>query len=193
MQPRSVLTPSFSSPRFSILPTTPTAEITRSNSTVCGLPLPSSMVATTLSLFFSSFVTLVLVRILMPCFSNRLRARPAISASSTGQDLRQHFDHGHLGAHGVEERGEFDADRAGADHQQRLRHLVRHHRLEIGPDQFLVGLEPGQHARPRAGGDDDVLGLIGALAQRALRRLDCGFLHRELAGRIDASPRPRSP
>ena len=47
---------------------------------------------------------------------------------------------------------------------------VRHHRLEIGPDQFLVGLEAGQHARPRAGGDDDVLGLIRAGAERALRR-----------------------
>jgi hypothetical protein len=34
------------------------------------LALPSSMVATTLSAFFSSFVTLVFVRILMPCFSN---------------------------------------------------------------------------------------------------------------------------
>ena len=121
----------------------------------------------------------------MPCFSNRLRARPAISASSTGQDLRQHLDHGDVGAHGVEERGELDADRAGADHQQRLRHLLRHHRLEIGPDQLLVGLEPRQHARPRAGREDDVLGLIGALAQRALRRLDGGLLHRDLAGRID--------
>ena len=40
------------------------------------------------------------------------------------QDLRQHLDHGHLRAHGVEERCELDADRAGADHQQRLRHLA---------------------------------------------------------------------
>ena len=63
--------------------------------------------------------------------------------------------------------------------------LLRHHRLEIGPDQLLVGLEPRQHARPRAGREDDVLGLVGALAQRALGRFDCGFLHRDLAGRID--------
>ena len=48
---------------------------------------------------------------------------------------------------------------------------VRHHGLEIGPDQLLVGLEPGQHARPRAGGDDDVLGLIAPGAERALRAL----------------------
>ena len=126
----------------------------------------------------------------MPCFSNRLRASACDLGVLDGKDLRQHFDHGHVGAHGVEERREFDADRAGAHHQQRLRHLLRHHRLEIGPDQFLVGLEPRQHARPRAGGKDDVLGLVGALAQRALRRLDGGFLHRDLAGRIDGGLAP---
>ena len=87
------------------------------------------------------------------------------------QDLRQHFDHGHFGAERAIERREFDADGARTDDEQRLRHLLRHHRLEIGPDQFLVRLEPRQHARPRAGGDDDVLGLIGAGAERAFRRL----------------------
>ena len=101
----------------------------------------------------------------MPCFSKRLRAKAGDLGVLDRQDLRQHLDHGHLGAHRAVERGELDADRAGADHQQRLRHLVRHHRLEIGPDQLLVGLEPRQHARPRAGGDDDVLGLIAARAR----------------------------
>ena len=86
------------------------------------------------------------------------------------QDLRQHLDHGHFGAERAIERRELDADRARADHQQRFRHAVRHHRLEIGPDQLLVGLEPGQHPRPRAGRDDDVLGLISARSERALRR-----------------------
>ena len=57
------------------------------------------------------------------------------------QDLRQHLDHRHLGAERAVERGELDADRARADHQQRLRHRCRHHRLEIGPDQLLVGLD----------------------------------------------------
>ena len=37
------------------------------------------------------------------------------------QNLRQHLDHGHVGAERAEERGELDADGAGADHQQRLR------------------------------------------------------------------------
>ena len=39
---------------------------------------------------------------------------------------------------------------------------VGHHGLEISPDQLLVRLEAGQHARPRTGSDDDVFGLIGA-------------------------------
>ena len=133
-------------------------------------PLPSSMVAVTLSAFLSSLVTLAPVMILMPCFSNALRANAGDLGVLDRQDLRQHLDHRHLGAERAVERGELDADRARADDQQRLRHAVRRHRLEIGPDQLLVGLEPGQHARPRAGRDDDVLGLIGARPERALRR-----------------------
>ncbi len=66
-----------------------------------------------------------------------------------------------------------------------LRHALRHHGLEIGPDQLLVGLDAGQHARPRAGRDDDVLGLIRARPERAFRRLALAGLHRDLAGRVD--------
>src|SRR2546429_1195452 len=101
------------------------------------------------------------------------------------KDLRQHLDHGHLRTHGVKERRKLDTDGAGAHHQERLRHLLRDHRLEIGPDQLVVGLEPRQHPGPRPGGEDDVFGLIGALTQRALRRFDRRFLDRDLAGRID--------
>ena len=101
------------------------------------------------------------------------------------QDLRQHLDHRHLGAERAVERGELDADGAGADHQQRLRHAVRHHGLEIGPDQLLVRLETRQHARPRAGGDDDVLGLVCAGAERALWRFAAAGFHGDLAGRVD--------
>src|SRR6185437_10342515 len=50
-----------------------------------------------------------------------------------GQDLRQHFAHGHVGSKRAIERGELDADRAGADDEQRLWNRRRHHRLEIGP------------------------------------------------------------
>ncbi len=59
--------------------------MTRSTVRVSVLPLPSSIVAVTLSAFLSSFVTLAPVRILMPCFSKLLRAKAAISASSTGR------------------------------------------------------------------------------------------------------------
>ena len=34
----------------------------------------------------------------MPCFSKLLRAKAWISRVLDRQDLRQHFDHGHLGA-----------------------------------------------------------------------------------------------
>src|SRR6202000_1365800 len=85
IEPRSVFTPSFSRPRFSILPTTPTAAMTRSTVSFCVPPLPSSMVAVTLSDCLSSLVTLAPVNILMPCFSKLLRANAAISASSTGR------------------------------------------------------------------------------------------------------------
>ncbi len=168
-----------------MLPTTPTAAITRSTVSVCVPPLPSSMVAVTLSAFLSSLVTLAPVRILMPCFSKALAREGRNLGILHRQDLRQHLDHRHLGAERAIERGELDADGAGADHQQRLRHLVRVHRLEIGPDQLLVGLEPRQHARPRAGRDDDVLGLIGARTERAFRRLGLRRLHGDLAGRVD--------
>ena len=128
------------------------------------------MVAVTLSAFLSSLVTLAPVMILMPCFSNCLRAKAAISASSTGRICGSTSTTVTSAPMRAIERGELDADRARADDQQRFRHLVGLHRLEIGPDQLLVGLEAGQHARPRAGRDDDVLGLIGARAERVLGR-----------------------
>jgi hypothetical protein len=36
---------------------------------------------------------------------------------------------------------------------------LRHHGLEIGPDQFAVRFDAGKRARPGAGRDDDVLGV----------------------------------
>src|SRR6516164_463761 len=101
------------------------------------------------------------------------------------QDLRQHFDHGHLRAEGAVEGSEFDTDRARADNEQRFRYPIRHHGFEIGPHQFLVGLDARQHARPRAGRDDDMLGLIGAGAERALGRFAATGLYGDFAGRVD--------
>src|SRR5450759_87728 len=101
------------------------------------------------------------------------------------QDLRQHLDHRQLSAERAVERGKLDADGAGADHQQRLRNAGRRHGLKVSPHQFLVRLQAGQHARPRAGGDDDVFGLIGAGWKRTFRRFAFGGLHRDLAGCVD--------
>src|SRR6185503_20511108 len=70
------------------------------------------------------------------------------------EDLWKYLDDGHVRAERAVERCELDADRAGADDEQRLRDRRRHHRLEIGPHQFLVRLEAWQHARTRAGRDD---------------------------------------
>ncbi len=67
-----------------MLPTTPTAEIMRS-AVICRMPFPSSIVAVTELSAFSTFVTLAPARIFIPAFSNRLRAKAAISASSTGR------------------------------------------------------------------------------------------------------------
>ena len=86
------------------------------------------------------------------------------------QDLRQHFHHRDLRAHGAIERGEFDADGARAHDEERFRHRLRLHGLEIGPDQLSVRLDSGKRTRPRAGRHDDVLGLIGSSTERALGR-----------------------
>ena len=100
--------------------------------------------------------------ILMPIFSKRLRAKRGDLGILDGQDLRQHFDDGHLGAHGPVEVGELDADGARAHDQQRLREGLRDHGLVIGPDQLAVGLQARQGARAGARRDDDVLGRVGA-------------------------------
>src|SRR5258705_5503551 len=124
-------------------------------------------------------------------FFERLAGKARYFGVLDGQDLRQHFDHRHLRPERAIERGELDADGAGTDHQQRLRHALGDHGLEIGPHQFLVRLKARQHPRPRPGGDDDVLCLIRARRQRAFRSIGifCSFgfggLDGHLAGRVD--------
>ncbi len=79
---RGILVPS--SPRFSTLPTMPTAEITRSTVISCVLP-PASIVAVTLSAFFFSPFTAAPVMSFIFCFSNAFLAKALISSSSTGR------------------------------------------------------------------------------------------------------------
>ena len=84
------------------------------------------------------------------------------------KDLRQELDDRHLRAHVAEEGCEFDADRARAHDEERLRDRWRHHRLEIGPDQLAVRLDARENARPRARRDDDVLGFVVARCPMSL-------------------------
>ena len=77
----------------------------------------------------------------------------------------EHFHDRHIRAQRVEKAREFDPDRARADDQKLLRHPRRVERVLVVPDQIAVRLQPRQLARPRAGGEDDVLGrqLLAAL------------------------------
>ena len=173
-----------------MLPTTPTAEITRSTVSVC--------VAALAVVDGGRDAVGLLVELRHLGAGHDLDALPLEALAREGrdlgvldgQDLRQHLHHRHLRAQRAEERGELDADGARADHQQRLRDRRRHHRLEVGPHQLLVGLDARQHARPRAGGDDDVLGLVAAGRQRALGRLALRRLDGDLAGRLDGRLAP---
>ncbi len=107
-----------------------------------------------------------------------------------GKYLRQYLNDGHIGTEGFEKGGKFDSDRARADDQQRFRNAIRRHRLEVSPDQLLVRLDARQHARARAGRNDDVLCLIGAGAERALRSFTLRGLHSHFARRVDRGLAP---
>ena len=80
-------------------------------------------------------------------------------------DARQHLYQGYFGAKTVEDGGELHAHRAGADDRQALGNLGEVEDLDVGEDESRVGLEAGQHARFRAGGDDDILRLHGLHAR----------------------------
>ena len=147
-----------SRPRFSTLPTMPTARITRSTVISWLLP-PASIVAVTLSLpFFSAFdrgAGQDLHALLLEGLLGEGRDLLVLDR----QDAVEHLDHRHLGAHGAVEARELDADRAGADHQQRLRERPA---APSPPCRSRPACRrapgPGSCARPRAGRQDDVLG-----------------------------------
>jgi len=93
------------------------------------------------------------------------------------QDAVEYLRDRHLGAHVRVEAGELHADGARADHQQRLRHEVRNHRLAIGPDQLAVRLQPRKGAGTGAGRQDDVL-------RREVADGLAVLLHLQLAGAV---------
>ena len=172
--PLVVFTPSASSPIFSVFGTIPTATMQWLKR--CSADLPSLVLIFAATPFASAF------RLSTP---GRGQDRQALLLQALGElraDLRildrddavEHLDHRHLGAEvGIEAR-ELDPDRARADDQQLGRHFGRGHGVAIGPDALAVGLGERQVARPRAGGDDDVLGgELGRLAVGAGRRRAC--------------------
>ncbi len=112
MKPRSVFTPSVSSPRLSILPCTPTAEIIRSAVIVSTLPsfsldMRGNGVAALLDLGH-----LGVEQDLHALLLELLLGKGGDFGILDRHDLRQKLDHGHVHAHGAIEGGELDADRA---------------------------------------------------------------------------------
>ena len=171
MMPRSVFTPSASSPRPSILPTTPTAEMTRSTFSVSVLPPFSSMRRGDVVLALVELRHLGVGVDLDALLLEALAGMRGDLVVLDRQDLRQHLDHRHLRAHACGRR-------------RRTRCRWRPSRRRAATSASRPGPSPRnrsrpascraparQHARPRAGRDDDVLGRIVAGAERALRRV----------------------
>ena len=98
-----------------------------------------------------------------------VRRRPAISASSTGR-MRGSTSTTVTSAPRRDRRRRTRSRSRPSPQPAGFRDGIGHHRLEIGPDQLAVGLQPRQDPRPGPRRDHDVLGLIGAFAENALGR-----------------------
>ena len=96
-----------------------------------------------------------------------------------GQDAVEILDHGHLGAEAAPHGAELQADHAGADDHEALRHALELERAGGGDHDLLVDLDARQAGHVRARGDDDVLRLEH-LVRAVLGR------HLDLAGGGDA-------
>ena len=77
-------------------------------------------------------------------------------------DARQELDQRDLGAEAAEDGAELDADGAGADDDERFRHLRNGEHFDVGEDA-VVWLEAEDHLGIGAGGEDDVFGFDFAL------------------------------
>jgi hypothetical protein len=95
------------------------------------------------------------------------------------RDRRRVFEHGDVDPGIAEERGELDADGAGADDDDAARQRVAGGYLVAGHDALAVRLEPGQRLDARAGGNNDVGRVERALAVGlavVVERLDVDLL-----------------
>ena len=81
-----------------------------------------------------------------------------------GEDLIEEFDAGDLRADAAPDASELEPDHATADDDEVLRDLVQLQRAGRGDDDLLVDLDAGKRGDRRPGGDDDVLGADGAVA-----------------------------
>ena len=70
------------------------------------------------------------------------------------QDLRLHFKQRHLSSKRVKEVRELDADRAGAQHQERFRLDLKCERLPAGRNAHPIGGDARERARLGAGGNE---------------------------------------
>ena len=73
------------------------------------------------------------------------------------RDAVEELDHRHVGAETAPHRAQFEADDAGADHDEALRHLAEFQRASRGDDLLLVDRHARQRHHFRARGDQDVL------------------------------------
>ncbi len=73
-------------------------------------------------------------------------------------DARQHFQQRDLRPKAVKDGGEFYSNRSRPDDRQRFGNFGKVENFDVGEDELRVRLQPGEHARFRSGGDDDVLG-----------------------------------
>ncbi len=78
-----------------------------------------------------------------------------------GDDVRQHFDHGDLGAQPQPDRTELEADVAPAHDAEGRRHGVEVEGLGGADDELAVERRRGDLDARAAGGQDDVFGLEG--------------------------------
>ena len=106
-------------------------------------------------------VTFVPVRMSSPCLRKTLVGFLDDVVVHAGEDRRQELDDGDLRAESAPDGAELEADDAAADDDEVLRDLRDLERADVREDALLVELEEGELDRYGAGGNDDVLRLVG--------------------------------
>ena len=105
-----------------------------------------------------------------------------------GRIVGQELDDGDLGAEPAPDGAELEADDAAADDDEVLRDFGDRERADVGEDALLVELEEGELDRYGAGGNDDVLCLVGG--DLFAGGPPAPTLHLDDVPRLAASPRP---